>query len=1539
MATLVGSTGDDNLIGFGSHTFAGLAGNDIMTGGNGDDQFDFDFDTITGAASGIDIMVGGNGNDTYYVDDIADQVVEVSALGGTDSITANVSYTLSANVENLTLDTGGLNGTGNGLGNTITGNDGDNTLNGGAGVDTLDGGAAGDDVYVIDSALDVIIEVGTDDTEIDGIISSITVDMSVVGLDFIENLTLTGTAAINGTGNAWANTMIGNAAANVLDAGNTFIPASLAAGFGDDYLDGGAGADQMIGGDGGDIYVVDNVNDFITEFAPDGTDLVKSSITIDLRRANYDFVENCILIGTKAINAIASDFGNAITGNSAVNTITGGLSDDIIDGGGGADRLVGGDGDDTYVVDNTNDNVIEDVGMGSDTVLVFANYTLGNHIEALILGGSALVGTGNTLDNTLVGNNLANTLDGMTGADSMAGGDGDDTYSVDNAGDFVDEILDQGTDTVRFASSVAGTTYALTTFVENLVLLGTTQLNGTGNTFGNTITGNSAANTLDGATGVDTMIGGNGNDVYLVDEVNDVVIESSPVFGVDTVLAAVSYTLGDNVENLDLSGATNDVDGTGNAAANTIIGNAFNNTLDGGGGADNLQGGAGDDYYIVDSSDVVTDTAGASDTIEASATVTASAGIENIVLTGTANINATGEAGVNTITGNDGNNTIDGAASADTMAGGAGDDTYIVDDTLDVVIENLAEGTDTVRSDVTYVLSAEVENLVLTGLAAIDGDGNASDNTLTGNSAANVLTGGLGDDTYVVDAADTVNEGLGAGTDTVLFAGAANGDSYTLGGNVENLTLTGALAIDGIGDGGDNTITGNSAANVLTGGAGNDTYFVGTGDTVVELGGGGTDTIVTTATFVLNPLNEVENLTLGGALAINGTGDNTANVITGNGARNILTGLGGADTLDGGASGDTMVGGLGDDLYIVDSTTDVVTEVAGQGTDEVQSSVSFTLLGDLENLTLTGTGNTNAIGNALVNVLNGNDGDNTLDGGAGADFLLGGLGNDTYVVDLANPGGDTVADAGGTADTIRSSVTLSLAAYVGIENLVLTGTANINATGDVNDNTLTGNGGVNILTGGDGDDTYIMNSNDTAVELVGEGTDTLIVTITSGTFVVPANFENIILVGTGNVGLTGDAGSNTFTGNNGNNTLDGGGGADLLAGGLGSDVYIVDDIGDVTSENPGQGTDTVRASVDYTLAANVENLVLTGIADIDGTGNGGDNTITGNSGDNTLDGGLGTDRLVGGLGDDSYIIDNNRDTIVDVGGHDTVYAPYSYTLAASLEDLVLTGTSDLNGTGNGVANAITGNDGDNSLSGLAGNDILTGGLGDDILTGGLGQDTMTGGDDDDGYFIDNAGDVVVELAGEGDDFAAISVSYVFDSTSEIEHIFMTGANPLNVTATDTDNFIEGTASANRISALDGDDFIAGYGGADSIDAGGGDDTIEGGAGQDTMRGGTGADTFYIEFTSPVIVDIIQDFNVSTDNDVLDISDFLANYDPLTDVLTDFVRIIDSGANSLVQVDANGTTTPGGFITVAILQGITGLTGEAALVASGNLIVS
>ncbi len=696
----------------------------------------------------------------------------------------------------------------------ISGLAGDDTLYSGAGNDVLLGGP-GNDTYIIDSSGDVVTELAGEGTDLIQSSVSYTLDANV------ENLTLTGTGNIDGTGNTLNNILIGNSGNNILSGGS-----------GNDVLDGGAGNDTMAGGTGNDTYVVDSAGDVVTEGANAGTDTVQSSISYTLG-AN---VENLTLTGSGNIDG---------TGNTLANTLTGNSGNNILDGGSGNDTMLGGAGDDTYVVDSASDVVTEGTNAGTDTVLSSVTYTLAANVENLTLTGTGNINaTGNTLDNTLTGNAGNNTLSGGAGNDTMLGGAGNDTYVVDAAGDVVTELAGQGTDLVQ--SSIS---YVLGDNVENLTLTGTGVIDGTGNALDNTLTGNSGANILDGGSGNDTMVGGSGNDTYVVDSAGDVATESSNSGGTDTVLSSITYTLGSNVENLTLTGSDN-INATGNTLANTLTGNAGDNILSGGSGNDTMVGGSGNDTYVVDAAgDVVTELPGqGTDTVQSSVSYTLSADVENLTLTGTGNLNATGNALANTLTGNSGANILSGGSGNDTMVGGAGNDTYVVDAAGDVVTEAAGEGTDLVQSSVNYTLSDNVENLTLTGTGNINATGNTLNNTLTGNAGNNILdggagndtmVGGAGDDTYVVDSSsDVVTEGTNAGTDTVLSS-----ITYTLGSNVENLTLTGSGNINGTGNTGNNTLTGNAGDNTLNGGTGNDTMLGGAGNDTL-IGGSGDDLFV-----------------------------------------------------------------------------------------------------------------------------------------------------------------------------------------------------------------------------------------------------------------------------------------------------------------------------------------------------------------------------------------------------------------------------------------------------------------------------------------------------------------------------------------------------------------------------------------------------------------------------------------------------------------------------------------------------------------------
>ena len=1060
-------------------------------------------------------------------------------------------------------------------------------------------------------------------------------------------------------------------------------------------------------------------------------------------------------------------------------------------------------------------------------------------------GNDTLTGTaGSDILNSLAGNDI---LDGAAGADTMTGGPGDDTYVVDNAGDRIVENAGEGTDTVK-----SGITWTLGANLEKLILTGTGNINGTGNALDNDITGNAGNNVIDGGAGADTMTGGKGDDTYIVDNVNDKVIENAGE-GIDTVKSSVDCYLANNVENLILTGTAQW--GFGNALDNDITGNDAANALDGGAGRDILRGGKGDDAYLIDDNlDIIVENANeGTDIAYITVSYTLADNVETLSIRTDANgIVGTGNALNNYMIGGAGNNTLNGGAGNDTMLGSTGDDTYIVDSTYDYVAEYGGEGNDTVMASANYTLSNNVEMLVLTGILGWNGTGNALDNTITGNDGDNVIDGaaggdtmkgGKGNDTYVVDSsADKITENTGEGTDTVRSS-----ISWTLGAAIENLTLTGTAAINGTGNSLDNVLTGNSGANTLDGGTGN-------------------------------------------------------------------------DTLDGGIGADMMKGGKGDDTYIVDNAGDVVVENAGEGTDTVKSGIDYTLGSNVENLVLL-SGAVYGTGNALNNSITGNAGDNILNGGAGTDTMTGGVGNDTYYVD--DKGDVIVEKAGEGIDTVHSSVEYALGDN--IENLFLDnkvpfdGTYNGGGFGNALDNLLVGNDFRNYLIGKDGNDTldggagaddleggagddiyYVDNQNDLVYEktLDGKGTDAggrdtvhsaIDFSLVENSRTVMGLVENLILGPNGSaIRATGNDLDNEITGNSSDNLIDGGKGKDIMRGGAGNDAYTIDNASDMAIEKTDAGADAggldiVYSSVTFTLGDFIEKLTLAGSGNINGTGNALDNQMTGNAGNNILDGGAGDDSLYGGLGadtmkggsgNDTSYVDNAGDTVSeldtsgkDAGGIDTVYSTVSFSLAAYIEKLVLTGTDSIDATGNDAGNALTGNAGNNILRGGGGDDILQGGNGNDLLDGGTGADVMYGGTGGDKYVVDNGADAVSETLAESwkvakvDGTAAGWLQHLADMTARagldevqttlnnyklganLELLVLTGSQNIDGSGNQLDNGITGNGKDNGLAGLAGDDKLWGGGGNDTLDGGDGDDMLDGGYGHDTLVGGAGRDLF------------------------------------------------------------------------------------------------
>jgi Ca2+-binding RTX toxin-like protein len=416
------------------------------------------------------------------------------------------------------------------------------------------------------------------------------------------------------------------------------------------------------------------------------------------------------------------------------------------------------------------------------------------------------------------------------------------------------------------------------------------------------------------------------------------------------------------------------------------------------------------------------------------------------------------------------------------------------------------------------------------------------------------------------------------------------------------------------------------------------------------------------------------------------------------------------------------------------------------GDDSIRGSIHAlvrTTTGDATAETLQGDDLRDVINGAGGNdTLKGFGGDDTLNGGAGADTMFGNKGNDVYVVDEA---GDQVTEAlGNGIDTVQSAISYTLG--VNVENLELTGVGPLNGTGNGLANTITGNASANILNGRAGADTlvggggndsyYVDNGGDMIVESPGGGIDKVFASVS---FTLADAVEKLTLRGTGAINGTGNSADNTINGNDAANVLDGMAGADTLNGGGGNDTYVVDNVGDSVVES-GAGIDTVLSSLTFTLVAGVENLTLTGAAAIDGVGNSKVNLIIGNAAANVLDGGAGADTLRGGGGDDTYVVDNAADTVIETAGNglDTVEAKVSFSLGAAIENLTLTGTSAINGTGNNLANSITGNAAANMLDGQAGADTLDAGSGSDQLNGGLGGDTLIGGIGADTFLFNTA---------------------------------------------------------------------------------------------------------------------------------------------------------------------------------------------------------
>jgi len=856
----------------GNDTINGGLGNDTVDGGTGNDLLVVNYSTNT--ASGIYTYFSSSDRKNGYL----------NAYNGSTYDQVTFSSIDRFNITGTTLSDNIYGGANN---DTLNGGGGDDTIDPGAGTDTVNGGT-GIDRLVVDYSL------GTSAINFTAS-SSGTIGSAGVGqvtYSNIEQFTIAGTA-YNDTLNAssYGDALNGGGGNDIINGG--VGNDSLTGGVGDDTFNSGRGFDYVDGGTGNDLLVVDySANTYGGIYTSLYTGDRTSGYLEAYNGSGYDTVNFSTI---ERFNITGTAGGDSIFGGVNNDTLNGGGGDDTIDSGAGVDTVDGGTGNDLLVVDYAaGTSAINFNGSSSGTIgSTGVGQVTYSNIEQFAIAGTVLNDTlnGASYDDTLNGGGGNDIINGFAGNDSLIGGAGDDTINAALGNDNVDGgdgtdllVVDYSANTTGgiytslnssdrtggYLQAYNGSTYDQITFssIEQFNITGTTlndsiygaELNDilNGGNGDDIIDAAEGDDILNGGTGNDTLIGGDGNDTYIVDSIGDTISEISTL-DIDTIQSAINYTLleGSNLENLALTGSA--VNATGNSLNNIITGNAAANTLNGGAGIDTLIGGAGNDTYIIDSTtDTITETAtgGNSDIVKASVTYTlgAASNLENLTLTGTSAINGTGNSLNNTITGNSAANILNGGVGADTLMGGLGNDIYYVDNTGDITTEALNEGTDIVYSSLSWTLADNLENLTLSGTTAINGTGNAFNNTIMGNTAANTLTGGagndilngstgadtliggVGDDTYSVDnIGDITTEALSEGTDSVSAS-----LTWTLADNLENLTLTGTVAINGTGNALNNTISGNAAANTLDGGSGIDT-LTGMGGNDVLVGGDGSD--------------------------------------------------------------------------------------------------------------------------------------------------------------------------------------------------------------------------------------------------------------------------------------------------------------------------------------------------------------------------------------------------------------------------------------------------------------------------------------------------------------------------------------------------------------------------------------------------------------------------------------------------------------------------------------------------------------------------
>jgi len=1279
------------------------------------------------ANAGIDTLVAGSGSDTLVGGGITDDYV--IAAGSQTTTIANssqsdaISFGTGVTASDLSASESTVGGAEvitltNSLGGTVNIEAGN-----GQQVDTIlfaDGSTA---------SLGAILAQNTTGA------SAATSAVDIALPEGIQNMQLTGSTSITVTANELDDVITANA--------------------GNDTLVAGAGDDTLVGSTGSTTY------DYA---AGDGNLVIRNSSANDVLVLDSSLPENTIAAANAVVNGQA--VVELTTGQGQTITIAGGLG-----------QVTFGDGFTATMSELLGDGYTD---TNNSTTYSKVSTTAGAGITTLALTGNAsIIGTANGGNDTLIANSGNDTLVAGAGKDTFIGGAGDTTYSmaagygaatIEGAGSddtiafgtgvsasnvfFVETKASDGSvnlliantqgntvtvtdytpgmaDTIAFAggqtesiqailaqsttglgAATSAVSVSLPEGIQNMTLTGTGSVVAQANDEANVITANSGNDTLIAGTGSDTLVGGSGATTYVVSAGDgNITINNSAAH--DTLLFDNSMS-----------------EAALTATSATINGQTVVTITNAEGGTITLNGGALNQLSFADGNITLAQLLSGSytvgSTLYSQVNATAGSGVTNVILTGSADISATGNSLADTLVANSGNDTLIAGAGPATLVGGAGNDTFVVNSTGDVISKAANTGNNTEISSVPVTLAANLQNLTGSGTNAIILTGNSGNNVITANGSNDTLVAGSGNDTLVsgLTGIDSLVGGAGNDTFVVNNIGDVISEAANSGNNTEDASVSVTLAnnvqnLTGIGTG-NLYLTGNSLAhNVITANNGNDTLFSGSGvDTLI--GGAGNDMFVVTnaASVIVEAPNNgsnlektsvsvtlaanVQNLTgfAGGNLTL--TGNNLANVITANNANDVLiagTGLA------------TLVGGSGTDVFVVDNSSDVITEAATNTASIVQSKVSYVLPANLQTLTGIGTNAITLTGNNLADTLTANSANDTLVAGngsttlvagtTGTDSLVGGTGNDTFVV---NNTADIINEAtANTASIVQSNVSYvmpaNLQTLVGIGSNAITLTGNSLAdlivangnndtlvAGSGNDTLVSGIVGTDSLVGGAGNDTFIVNNiGDVISEAANSGNNTEDASVS---VTLANNVQNLTGIGTGNLYLTGNSlAHNVITANNGNDTLFSGSGIDTLIGGTGNDTFVVTNAATVIQEAPNSGSNLEKTSVSVTLAANVQNLTGFASGNLTLIGNNLNNTITANSGNDLLVAGSGADTLVGSTGADVLEGGSGNDVMNDSSG----------------------------------ANAMIAGSGNDSLNAGSGAAFLAGGTGNDAITLGSGQ--------------------------------------------------------------------------------------------------------------------------------------------------------------------------------------------------------------------------